>query len=218
VGRTPPQTDQTLSPPGTCGYQPRCSYIRRIPPGFRHSLEVTPAHSHLPHWKGFGAARFLTWRLAGSLPVQRVADFWTADGAKFVAFDRVLDARATGPQWLIEPAIARTVIDAFGAGQHKGLYELGSWVVMPNHVHVLLCPAVDLPRVVRGIKVASAKEANRLLNRTGSFWSRDYFERWVRDSKEERRIVRYIENNPVKAGLCRDAAEWPFSSAWKERG
>jgi len=56
-----------------------------------------------------------------------------------------------------------------------------------------------------------------VLNRTGAFWSRDYFDRWIRDSAEERRIVRYIENNPVKAGLCREPAEWRFSSASPER-
>jgi REP element-mobilizing transposase RayT len=98
-------------------------------------------------------------------------------------------------------------------GQEKRLYELGSWVVMPNHVHVLLCPIVDIPRVVSGIKVASAKAANRLLGRTGPFWSRDYFDRWVRDSIEEQRVIRYIENNPVTAGLCSEPEAWTFSSA-----
>jgi hypothetical protein len=61
--------------------------------------------------------------------------------------------------------------------------------------------------------MASAKEANRLLTRTGAFWSRDYFDHSIRDSAEEQRIIRYMESNPVKAGLCREAADWPFSSA-----
>lgn len=174
---------------------------------------MTPLHSHLPHWKRTGAAYFLTWRLAGSLPVDRIADFRTTEGPKFVAFDRVLDARATGPQWLIRPDIAQVVSGALLAGQSKGFYELGSWVVMPNHVHALLRPLVDLSRVVSGIKVASAKTANRLLSRTGPFWSRDYFDRWIRDSAGEQRVIRYIENNSVKAGLCEEAAAWPFSSA-----
>jgi hypothetical protein len=56
------------------------------------------------------------------------------------------------------------------------------------------------------------------------FWAKDYFEHRVRDSAEEQRIVRYIENNPVKAGLCGDIEEWQWSSAtevagtWKFRG
>jgi hypothetical protein len=114
-------------------------------------------HSHLAHWKRSGAACFITWRLAGSLPVQRIADVWTTEGAKFLAFDRVLDARATGPQRLILPDIARAVADVLFAGQQRGFYELGSWVIMPNHVHLIIYPLVDLSRVVSGIKVASAK-------------------------------------------------------------
>lgn len=172
----------------------------------------------MPHWKRPGAPCFLTWRLADSMPVRRVADFWTTEGARFVAFDRVLDARATGPQWLIQPDIARAVIGVLLAGQDKGFYELGAWVVMPNHVHALICLAGDLSKVVSGIKVTSAKEANRLLDRSGAFWSRDYFDRWVRNSREEQRIVRYIENNPVKAGLCREVSGWPFSSASRKDG
>ena len=185
-----------------------------------HFVPVAPLHSRLPHWKRSDAACFLTWRLAGSLPVQRIATFWTSEGAKFTAFDRVLDARATGPQWLSRQEVARAVAGVLFEGRNKGLYELGSWVVMPNHVHVLLYPLVDLSRVVSGIKVASAKEANRLLERSGAFWSRDYFDRWIRDSAGEQRVIRYIENNPVKAGLCREACDWPFSSAcvdWQNR-
>lgn len=143
----------------------------------------------------------------------KLADVWTSEGAKFVAFDRLLDARAAGPRWLSRPDVAEAVISVLFAGQGKGLYELGSWVVMPNHVHVLLFPLVALSRTVLGIKTASARAANRVLGRTGAFWARDYFDRWVRDRDEEQRIVRYIENNHVKAGLCGSASEWVYSSA-----
>ena len=145
--------------------------------------------------------------------MNRVADVWTTEGAKFAAFDRLLDARATGPQWLTRLEIAQSVIDVLLAGQRRGFFELGSWVVMPNHIHVLLDPSVEVSRIVSGVKASSAREANRILNRTGAFWSRDYFDRFVRDSADEQRIVRYIENNPVKAGLCHEPADWPFSSA-----
>jgi REP element-mobilizing transposase RayT len=196
-----------------CGYQPRSSIFLRIPRTRCHSQFVVSPHSHLRHWNQPGSPCFLTWRLAGSLPVQRIAESWTTEGAGFLAFDKVLDARATGPQWLTRPGIARAVIGALYAGQRKGFYELGSWVVMPNHVHALICPVGDLSKIVSGIKVTSAKEANRLLNRTGAFRSRDYFDRCARNSAEERRIMSYIENNPVKAGLCRDASAWAYSSA-----
>jgi REP element-mobilizing transposase RayT len=85
---------------------------------------------------------------------------------------------------------------------------------MPNHVHAPICPVGDLSQIVSGIEVTSAKEANRLLNSTGAFWSRDYFDRCARNSAEERRIMSYIANNPVKAGLCRGAS----ASGATERG
>ena len=82
---------------------------------------------------------------------------------------------------------------------------------MPNHLHLLINPQTDLPRIVSGIKQTTAKECNGLLKRSGPFWSRDYFDRWVRSPAEEQRITRYIENNLTKAGLN----DWPFSSATK---
>ena len=89
---------------------------------------------------------------------------------------------------------------------------------MPNHVHATLRPLgdQDLASTVRGIKGSSARDANRLLNRSGSpFWARDYFDRRIRDREHEGRVTRYIENNPVKAGLCRATEDWPWSSARK---
>jgi len=113
----------------------------------------------------------------------------------------------------MQPDVVRIVVRTLHEGQNQGFYELGSWVVMPNHIHLVVLPFVRLARVVSGTKVTSARRANRLLGRTGAFWSRDYFDRCIRDSAEEQRVVRYIENNPVKAGLCRHISEWPFSSA-----
>jgi len=160
----------------------------------------------------------VTWRLDGSLPVARVADFWTLDGPKFVEFDRILDAVATGPRWLERPDIARVVVNTLLKGERESRYELGAWVLMPNHVHVSICPlgGCDLGSSVRGIKGSSAREANLLLDRNGTrFWAKDYFDRRIRDEDHEGRVARYIENNPVKAGLCGCVEDWPWSSARK---
>jgi hypothetical protein len=65
----------------------------------------------------------------------------------------------------------------------------------------------------------NAREGDLLLNRTGSqFWAKDYFDRRIRDSDHEERVTRYIENNPVKAGLCGCVEDWPWSSAAEKRG
>ena len=50
--------------------------------------------------------------------------------------------------------------------------------------------------------------------RSGQFWMEDYFDRYIRNEKHYWNTVRYIENNPVKARLCKEPSDWPFSSAW----
>jgi hypothetical protein len=143
-----------------------------------------------------GAAYFVTWRLDGSLPVARVADFLTSDGPKFVAFDRLLDAVATGPRWLQRTDIARIVVNALLKGERESGYELGAWVLMPNHVHAALRPLgghdlASTVRGIRGIKGSSAREANLLLNRSDTrFRAKDYFDRRIRDSDHEGRVTR----------------------------
>ena len=85
---------------------------------------------------------------------------------------------------------------------------------MPNHVHVLLLPGIAPKRLLQSIKGVTAREANRVLGRTGqSFWQRESYDRWVRDQHEWDRIAAYIENNPVKAGLVSRAEDYPWSSA-----
>ena len=169
--------------------------------------------SRLPHWTPAGKGCFLTWRLAGSLPSVLNTDVYTSDGPKFVALDRLLDAHATGPVWLRRPEIAALLMAALRRGKESNAFELGSWVIMPNHVHVLLHPNEPLPRIVGSIKRFSAREANRVLGRAGPFWSKDYFDRWIRDRNHAHRVQRYIENNPGKAGLCASPDQWPYSSA-----
>ena len=63
------------------------------------------------------------------------------------------------------------------------------------------------------MKSFTANEANKVLVRTGDVWQREYHDRFIRDDDHYRNAVVYIENNPVKAKLCRAPEEWPFSSA-----
>jgi REP element-mobilizing transposase RayT len=95
-------------------------------------------------------------------------------------------------------------------------YRLFAWVVMPNHVHALLqlVPGRPLDRIVHSWKSYTAKQANRLLGRTGPFWAREYFDRVMRDDGHLVKTAAYIETNPVKAGLCASISDWQFSSAW----
>ena len=93
-------------------------------------------------------------------------------------------------------------------------YELHGYVVMANHIHVLLTPLVELSKITHSLKRFTAREANRILGLTGQpFWQDESYDHLVRRSDEFERILRYIENNPVKAGLASEPAGFPWSSA-----
>ena len=100
-------------------------------------------------------------------------------------------------------------------------YRLLARVVMPNHVHVLIetVPGHPMSAVVQSWKSFTAKEANKLLRRTGVFWQPEYFDRAIRDERHFVSAVQYIHNNPVKAGLASRAEDWPQSRAmlWNEK-
>ena len=86
---------------------------------------------------------------------------------------------------------------------------------MPNHVHILAATNArhELGDIVRSWKTFTAHRINETLARTGSVWAPDYFDRYVRDQRQYDAAKRYIEMNPVAAGLCAVAADWPYSSA-----
>lgn len=172
----------------------------------------------LPHWQPEGASIFLTWRLHGSLPRAislPAPGSVTSEGRRFVAMDRCMARAESGPIWLRDPQVATCVMEAlFTAERQWQLYDLSAWVIMPNHVHVLLDPHKAVSEVTRAVKSASAREANQILGRRGmAFWQDESYDHWVRDAREFNRIVRYIESNPVDAGLVGRIEEWEWSSA-----
>jgi len=121
--------------------------------------------------------------------------------------------RGEGQAWLRDPRIAGLVQDALRHFDGTR-YHLHAWAVMPNHIHALLTLTTggDLSAVVHSWKSYTAKAANRALGRTGTFWQADYFDRGIRDQRHFAAVVSYIEENPVKAGLCATSDAWPYSS------
>jgi putative DNA methylase len=96
-------------------------------------------------------------------------------------------------------------------------YKLFAWVIMPNHIHLLLrpLPGNSFERIMHSLKSYTASEANKLLGRKGAFWMRESFDRFIRDDEHFAGAKRYIHNNPVKAGLCTAPSDWEFGSAWR---
>ena len=183
---------------------------------------------HLPHWQPEHRALFLTWRLHGSLPGGWTGSFlgeqtqsagMTA-GEQFRLADSRLDRTTSGPLWLRDPSVARCIAEAIWHGERElALYRLEAWVVMANHVHLLITPHAALARITKSLKGFTARKANAILGRTGkSFWQDESFDHWVRHGAEFARIVSYIERNPVTAGLVQRPEDWPWSSASRQLG
>jgi REP element-mobilizing transposase RayT len=170
----------------------------------------------LPHLYFRSRFIFVTWRLYGSLPKGRVFPRELTFGEVFVAVDRLLDNARTGPTYLNRPEIAGLIVDAiYNVQDQLRLYELHAYVVMANHVHP---PAVALPKITQCLKRFTAQKANAILGLTGHcFWQDESYDHLVRDDVEFRCIEKYIEMNPVKAGLVRAPEDFRWSSAWKQK-
>lgn len=169
----------------------------------------------LPHWCPEGAPLFVTWRLHGSMPKKPKLLIAGSECQRFAEWDRELDRMNSGPMWLKDGRIARSVIETLELGHRDWkLYELIAWVIMSNHVHILIQPHAAISTITRAVKKRSARLANAILGRTGSpFWQDESYDHWVRDSVEFQRIVRYIEWNPVRAGMADSPELYLWSSA-----
>jgi putative transposase len=138
-------------------------------------------------------------------------------GRTFVVIDRLLDNSTSGPLFLRQSEIAQIVVRALHDGQHRfRRYQLHTFVVMPNHVHLLITPQVDARRWLGPLKGFTAHEANRVLARHAPFWQDESYDHVVRNEQELRQVQRYIEYNPVKAGLVASPEDFPWSSARRD--
>jgi hypothetical protein len=103
---------------------------------------------------------FLTWRLHGTLPKNRVFPEHFTSGQTFAVMDRLLEREQSGPLYLRSPAIASLAVDAFLHGAESlRSYDLHAYVVMANHVHLLITPYVDLAKITHSLKRFTAREA-----------------------------------------------------------
>ena len=183
---------------------------------------------YLPHFDGGEIPQIITFRLHDSMP-QELLESWrqellARDGALMNAdaemrrrIEAYLD-RGCGSAYLKDARVATLTQDAL-LHFDGARYRLSAWVIMPNYAHALLapCPGHKLSDIMHALKSYTAHEANRILRRRGDYWQHEYFDRYIRDAKHFAAAVRYIENNPVKAGLCPAPEAWPFSSASRKR-
>jgi putative DNA methylase len=171
----------------------------------------------LPHWDLIGQPLFVTFRLHGSLPTNRIfpPERLATSGEAFRPMDRLLDQGSTGPRFLQRPEIARLVESAVQDGERQfHRYQLHAYVVMPNHVHLLVTPNVISTKWLGPLKGFTSYRANQILDIQGkAFWQDESYDHLVRTGEEFERTRAYIEQNPVTAGLAAAAEQFPWSSA-----
>ncbi len=203
------------------------------PSGFRALAPDVPIRfyrRHLPHWRQVGATYFVTFRLADSMPQSKLnqlseeREIWLrahptpneADWEQYhhgvmTKVEKWLD-NGHGDCVLRKEKMAIQVENAmrFFDGER---YSLFSYVVMPNHCHVILRPwdGHKLEDILQSWKSYTSLNINRMLARKGVLWQEEAFDRIIRDSEHLRKVVRYIEKNPTKARLtcpCWTTSEW----------
>jgi REP element-mobilizing transposase RayT len=192
-----------------------------------HQKELREAGWHSrgysPHFDGRPMPQFITLHLADSLP-KEVVESWKEELVRLKDWQQkeIIQRRIEhyldqgyGQSYLRIPQVAE-MVQASLLKFNNIRYELFAWVVMPNHLHFLLTrfEGFDLAGILHSLKSYTAHEANKMLSRKGQFWWEEYFDRYIRDADHFRKTVNYIENNPVKAKLCRSPEDWPYSSAW----
>ena len=195
---------------------------------YKTSIEAWHSRGYLPHLDQSNLIQCITFRLNDAVP-ERVIGNWKKElgcSKKMSAshprqielrkrIDKYEDA-GYGACWLLNNNIAAMVQETllyFDAER----YRIIAWCIMPNHVHIIaeILDGYSLSEIIHSWKSYSSHEANKILRRSGTFWFREYFDRYIRDEIHLVTTIDYIENNPVKAGLVAAREKWPWSSAWK---
>lgn len=203
---------------------------------------------NLPHIHPEGYPLFITFRLADSIPLEILAELKIQreqalkalkaqspneidkiEQMYFSRYDEWLDRCSSGPRWLENKTIADVVVAKIHAMNGVN-FQLLSFCIMPNHVHLLIedilanrvhrrktavYPVADMLRLLKG---STARDCNLKLARNGQFWNHESYDHFVRNEQELERTVKYILNNPVKAGLVEESKDWQFSYINPELG
>ena len=211
------------------------------PSNFRGLDENRPVRfyeRHMPHWRQDGATYFVTFSLADAMPANkqleieslkrdwehrhpppRTERYWL-DYAKSVydLSEKALDV-GFGRCWFRNTSyieeIKRSLLHF-----HRQRYELGCYVIMANHCHLVMRPFddIELEDELGAIKRATSRFVNQREGLTGPLWTQECYDRIIRDEEHLYRVIQYIGNNPAKAGL--PEAQWQrwINPEWEKVG
>lgn len=178
---------------------------------------------YLPHFDAPGVTQMIGFRLGDSLPEEHREEWQPIveikdERERRIRLEEYLD-QGHGACELAVPKVANSMENALLHGDDR-FYRLLAWVIMPNHVHVLVeIWTRPMSELVKAWKRVATSFVNRHFQREGEWWQTDYFDRYIRDEAHFHKAVHYIERNPVMAGLVREPKEWPWGSAkWRPEG
>jgi hypothetical protein len=173
---------------------------------------------YLPHVDWPHLCQSVTFRLADAVPAQVIASWLEEladepDDTRQLVLRQRLDTyedAGFGSCLLGDDRCAGIVAAELHAGDPQ-LYTAHAWVIMPNHVHILIGPPshgdrYDLSYLTRAWKGRSARRIQRLCGHQGRLWQRESWDRWIRDETHFLAVVDYIRLNPQRAGLH----HWPW--------
>jgi putative transposase len=141
-------------------------------------------------------------------------------------WEKVIERGSKNARWLADPRVGSLVAESIRYRDGKD-YDLFAYTIMPNHVHLVFgigqydllerpenaggLSGKQVSGIMMSLKRHTALQANRILGRTGPFWQDESYDHVVRDGEELARIIEYVLDNPVIAGLADNRCNWPWS-------
>ena len=167
----------------------------------------------LPHIDAPGYYQFVTFRTFESLDnfIFNIRRQTISDKQKEYAIDQYLDHSNKG-SYLNDDIMI--FLKKYFLDKERELYDLIAFCIMPNHIHMIFKQNQPLPTIMRQIKGTTAYHINTMLNKKGTFWEENYYDKIIRDDKHFDTVYAYVKNNPIKAGL--DDFEERFYSVYEK--
>ena len=193
---------------------------------------TTFTRRHLPHWRVLGKPYFVTFRLKNTIPENVVkklkAERTELEKSKsdqeeidkferieFIKIESILDNLNNDFCYLKNPKIASLVMDSFTFIEKRFHWDFPCLTVMPNHVHCLAIKQSDtnisLEIALGSLKQHVSREANKILGTKGRMWCDENYDHWCRTPESVDKVIKYIINNPVKAGLVKNWQDWKWT-------
>ena len=164
---------------------------------------------NLPHWEQSGKLQFITVRLCDSLPASKI-EYLEDLKLKLINDECIIQvddkdtyiekidnwlSKGYGECLLKYDTIQKLIDDALNYYDGKK-YDLFNYVIMPNHIHIIVIPYVNFEITWADFKRYTTRKINKFLDRTGELWQRECFDRMIRSGSELMRIIEYIRTNP----------------------